>query len=64
MAKMLDNLVQDFIAENVKKGEAEAKDVFCPFCDEGDFDLLGLKIHLSYGDCGSYNLLKPNPRRF
>lgn len=26
----------------------------CPFCQEGEFDLLGLKIHLSLGYCDVY----------
>jgi hypothetical protein len=23
----------------------------CPFCNEGDFDKIGLKSHLTHGDC-------------
>lgn len=23
----------------------------CPFCSEKDFDLIGLKLHLTHGDC-------------
>lgn len=30
-------------------------DISCPFCDERGFDLVGLKGHLSYGDCEVYN---------
>lgn len=26
----------------------------CPFCKETDFDLIGLKIHLSSGHCNKY----------
>lgn len=31
--------------------------ISCPFCGEDDFDLLGLKHHLSYGWCDVYNEL-------
>lgn len=27
---------------------------FCPFCMTGEFDLVGLKMHLSYGWCEAY----------
>ena len=27
----------------------------CPFCNTGDFDLIGLKSHLEHGDCEEYN---------
>jgi hypothetical protein len=27
----------------------------CPFCSDGDFDLIGLKSHLEHGDCEPYN---------
>jgi hypothetical protein len=30
-------------------------DVVCPFCGEGDFDLIGLKIHLWSGHCEVLN---------
>jgi len=26
----------------------------CPFCKEGDFDLIGLKYHLEMGWCKEY----------
>jgi len=29
--------------------------VRCPFCTEGDFDLVGLKAHLAHGDCEPFN---------
>ena len=29
----------------------------CPFCREGDLDLVGLKNHLEAGDCETYNEL-------
>lgn len=28
-----------------------AIEVICPFCGEGDFDLIGLKIHITRGWC-------------
>jgi hypothetical protein len=31
------------------------EEVFCPFCNEKGFDLIGLKSHLSNGDCELYN---------
>ena len=27
----------------------------CPFCNDNDFDLIGLKHHLSHGYCDAYN---------
>ena len=30
-------------------------DLTCPFCSEGDFDAVGLKIHLTAGYCDAYN---------
>lgn len=27
----------------------------CPFCDEADFDKIGLKGHLTAGDCEAWN---------
>ena len=30
-------------------------DVICPFCGEGDFDLVGLKMHLLRGWCDKLN---------
>lgn len=32
-----------------------SSDVICPFCNEGDFDLIGLKYHYEMGYCESYN---------
>lgn len=29
--------------------------VACPFCDETDFDLIGLKLHLTRGHCNVFN---------
>jgi hypothetical protein len=31
--------------------------VKCPFCNEDDFDDLGLKSHLLNGDCEAFNRL-------
>lgn len=38
--------------------------VDCPFCDEADFDLPGLKSHLLYGDCLSWNQTDETRRVF
>ena len=35
--------------ERVKEMGAENLD--CPFCNRGDFDLIGLKSHLEKGQC-------------
>ena len=32
-----------------------ASDKICPFCDEKDFDLIGLKWHLMSGGCDKFN---------
>lgn len=37
-------------------------DIKCPFCGESDFDKVGLKGHLFYGDCAEYEQTEP-PRR-
>ena len=37
--------------------------VSCPFCDEEDFDLVGLKGHLS-GDCEAWNEIEVAKRLF
>jgi hypothetical protein len=29
-------------------------DVVCPFCGEGEFDKIGLKLHLERGHCDEY----------
>lgn len=31
--------------------------ISCPFCGEADFDLIGLKIHLTRGHCEAYEEL-------
>ena len=36
----------------------------CPFCEEQDFDLQGLKGHLEYGDCVAYKTVQIRPRIF
>jgi hypothetical protein len=30
-------------------------DIVCPFCEEEDFDLIGLKAHLLNGYCEDFN---------
>jgi len=32
--------------------------ITCPFCNEKDFDLVGLKIHFYHGHCKVYNELE------
>ncbi len=32
--------------------------ITCPFCDETDFDLVGLKSHLVNGDCEAFNKIE------
>ncbi len=29
-------------------------DIVCPFCGEKDFDLIGLKRHLTVGECEAF----------
>ena len=29
--------------------------LYCPFCEVGDFDKIGLKLHLAAGHCDPYN---------
>lgn len=36
----------------------------CPFCGDTGFDLIGLKSHLSDGDCVEYNDTEIIPRLF
>lgn len=31
------------------------KSISCPFCDEEDYDNIGLKYHLQSGHCEEYN---------
>lgn len=33
-------------------------DVWCPFCREGSFDLIGLEDHLESGTCDVFNHTK------
>lgn len=32
----------------------ERAPLICPFCGEGDFDAVGLKMHLAFGWCEPY----------
>lgn len=48
----------------IKIGEIKNEDIICPFCKEGDFDLVGLKSHLSNGDCEIYNNTANRKRMF
>jgi hypothetical protein len=35
--------------------------VECPFCKEGDFDLIGLKMHIERHWCDAYEELDTSP---
>jgi len=35
--------------------DAGSRGIICPFCKEGDFDLIGLKYHYQMGHCEKYN---------
>lgn len=37
-------------------------EVICPFCEEGDFDAYGLKLHLQNGWCSPYDRLDGRQR--
>lgn len=36
-------------------GEDARQDIACPFCREDDFDVVGLKLHLTAGHCDVFN---------
>lgn len=36
--------------------------VKCPFCQDDDFDLIGLKMHLTFGWCDVYEELDIYPQ--
>ena len=38
--------------------------VSCPFCNEADFDLIGLKIHINSGHCERYDNLPKFARTY
>jgi hypothetical protein len=40
-----------------------SSDVICPFCQEGDFDLPGLKSHIIRGWCNEFNNTDINWRK-
>ena len=42
----------------------ELKTMKCPWCGEDDFDLVGLKTHLTNLDCESFNRCRRAPRYF
>lgn len=48
--------------DHIVVGDSEAEEfdlieLVCPFCNEQDFDLIGLKIHLIKGYCDKFNEL-------
>jgi RecJ-like exonuclease len=56
----LSNPPKENIEEQIKNNTSS--DIICPFCKEGDFDLIGLKSHLEHGDCEKYNSIKNLPK--
>jgi hypothetical protein len=44
--------------------ECKYKPVQCPFCFEPDFDRIGLKSHLTNGDCLAFNEIESTKRVF
>ena len=36
--------------------------VRCPFCGDGDFDLIGLKLHISRGWCQQFEDMETSDR--
>lgn len=53
---------------NVRSGHiapvVRSADTACPFCGESGFDLIGLKSHISNGDCEQYNNTESIQRLF
>lgn len=49
--------VQQDRADTTPTTELEVADIVCPFCDETDFDLLGLKLHLTRGHCDTFEVI-------
>jgi len=37
--------------------QKKSNSIVCPFCVEGDFDLIGLKLHLEQGWCNGFEKL-------
>ena len=54
---------QNPIAREVRKS-LNTDLISCPFCNERDFDLVGLKSHLMHGDCELFNGLENTERLF
>lgn len=51
--------------EEIKKKNHAYVELVCPFCEEKDFDAIGLKLHLIKGDCDKFNdtpTRDPHPR--
>jgi hypothetical protein len=44
--------------------DAQRQDVVCPFCEEEDFDLIGLKGHLLNGHCADFERTARLPAHF
>lgn len=44
--------------------DADSSDIICHFCNENNFDLVGLKSHLINGDCEVYNNTESEGRLF
>lgn len=39
-------------------GQSVNDNLVCPFCDDGDFDDVGLKYHLLLGHCDKFNAIQ------
>lgn len=52
--------IQDRQAAELRDREEEPRTVYvsCPFCNEADFDLIGLRLHLLRGWCEAFNALE------
>jgi hypothetical protein len=59
MIKLKNLVTNESFSEKTEKLESN---VCCPFCGEPDFDLGGLKSHLTNGDCEIFNNLPEIPR--
>lgn len=52
------------IISKYEKSQQETSYLFCPFCGDCDFDLIGPKSHLSKGECEPYNNIENLNRTF
>lgn len=47
--------LNQLLTEEHTKPDPNRQNVTCPFCNETDFDLIGLKNHFIRGHCDEYN---------